>query len=78
MPNQYTIGPKNPAVGRSVKVTWIAPKWGYPAGFVLTGTLEETFAVGGRVVIGHVRTPQGRLVRVPWSKRCVEVEVSAQ
>ena len=69
----WTIGPRNPYVGRRMRVTWLKPWGGKPAGYSVEGVLKNPpFAVRGRVLIGDIYI-QGfygqKVVSAPWSRR---------
>lgn len=80
----YTIGDGNQFVGDEVDVTWLRP-WGKkPAGFHIRGTLNKTFSVHGRTLIGEVfgksdaddLTLGDRTYSCPWSRKFIRVDVT--
>ncbi len=70
----YRMGDANPLLGCQVRVTWLK-RWGRKdPGHTVEGTLEKTFVVAGRVLVGQIKTQSGEQVTAPWSKNFVEVE----
>ena len=66
----------NPYIGFRVRVQWLRPWGGKPAGYVLEGKLIATFAVnGGRTLLGEILTDSGRRETAPWSRNYLAVEV---
>ena len=75
----YTVGPTNPHVDQVVRCTVLKP-WGrLTAGEEITGLLERTLCVGGRVLIGEVLTlteqDTEQRVSLPWSCNFIQAEV---
>ena len=78
----YHIGGKgvspNLYIGQQVKVTWLKPWGNHAIGFSATGILKDTFAVGGRTLIGEIwiEGPHGKKVlTAPWSRRYLDVQL---
>jgi hypothetical protein len=70
----YRIGDGNPLLGEKVRVTWLK-RWGRKdPGFTVEGTLEKTFVVAGRVLVGNIRTESGEHVSAPWSINFLRIE----
>jgi hypothetical protein len=66
----------NPYIGFRVRVQWLRPWGGKPAGFTLEGKLMATFAVnGGRTLLGEILLDNGRRETAPWSRNYLAVEV---
>jgi len=73
----YAIGPKNPCTGRRLRVRWLRPWGGKPAGFEAEGILLATFCVNGRTCIGELKIETGngwRKLSCPWSRNYLEIE----